>query len=53
MLRSCREGGVTIAFPDSAEVRGGIVETVSEMSGSLNSDRLFSVVKNETVPGVD
>ena len=53
MLRSCREGGVTIAFPDSAEVRGGIVEAMSKMSGSLNSDRLFGVVDNETVPCVD
>ena len=53
MLRSCREGGVTIAFSDSAEVRGGIGETVSKMFGSLNSDRLFGVVENETVPCVD
>ena len=53
MLRSCREGGVTITFPDSAKVRGGIVETGAKMSGSLYSDRLFGVVDNETEPCVD
>ena len=49
VLRSCREGGVAIPFPDSAEVSAS-VETLSEMSGSLNSDWLFGVIDNETVP---
>ena len=44
---------MTIAFTDNAEVRGGIAETGAKMSGSLNSDRLFGVVDNETEPCVD
>ena len=44
VLGSSREGGVTIPFPNSAKVRGGIVETVSKMFSSLHADRLFGVV---------
>ena len=48
MLRSGRKGGGAVAAPDGSEVRGGIVEASAKMCASLNSDRLFGVVNNET-----
>ena len=53
MLRSGRKGGVAIATPDGGEVRGGIAEAGAKMCASLNSDRLFGVVNNETETCVD
>ena len=53
MLRSGRKGGVAIATPDGGEVRGGIAEAGANMCASLNSDRLFGVVNNETETYVD
>ena len=44
---------MTITGPESVEVRGGIVEAVSKMFGSLDSDRLFGMVENETKPSID
>ena len=41
MLGGGWERGVTIAGPESGEVRGGIVEAVAKMFGSLESDRFF------------
>ena len=53
MLRSGRKGGGAVAAPDGSEVRGGIVEASAKMCASLNSDRLFGVVNNETKTCVD
>ena len=44
---------MTITSPESVEVRRGIVETVSKMFGSFDSDRLFGMVENETEPSID
>ena len=35
------------------EVRGGIVEAVAKMFGSLDSDRFFGMVENEAKPSID
>ena len=53
MLRSGGKGGVAIATPDGGEVSGGIAEAGAKMCASLNSDRLFGVVNNETETCVD
>lgn len=53
MLGGGWERGVTIAGPESGEVRGGIVEAVAKMFGSLESDRFFGMVENEAKPSID
>ena len=53
MLRSCGEGCVAVTLTESAKVRGIIVEALSKVSGSLDTDRLFGVIDDEAVTHVD
>ena len=53
MLGGRGRRGVAITCPESIEVWGGAVEAISKVFGSLDSNRLFGMVEDETKSSID
>ena len=53
MLGGRGRRGVAITCAESIEVWGGAVEAISKVFGSLDSNRLFGMVEDETKSSID